>query len=296
MLVNKIPSGAYKISRDALLAANLPLAFTTKSNWRGSLPRDILCTFCRFHHLSEPVFSTQSSSLDASPDLFGSRKKLKVMQSKEEKTESGAFSCEVKIHSKNQELILRCSPQEYHSKQMDAMQSSALKVLSWLNMFFENPDMSSEMLNLSAQKLDIHFTPHFFFKEFALCHSMYNFGNSRTGTCINSAEADEPSLIDIGGQNCGVTPSNGSLVCISYSVSLFREVDCIKEHLESCEEFEFEIGNETVLPHLEAAVAQMAVGQSAYFHTELPPDELILAAAGDSASALSLLSSSKLAV
>ncbi|KAL7102584.1 hypothetical protein ACP275_08G128900 [Erythranthe tilingii] len=282
MLVNKIPSGAYKISRDAILAANLPLAFTTKSNWRGSFPRDILSTFCRFHYLSEPVFSTQSNSSDASLDLPGSRKKLKVTQSsKEEKTE--AFSCEVKIYSKNQELILQCSPQETHRKQTDAVQIAALKVLSWLNMFFENPNVSSEKLNLLAENLDIHFTPRYFFKEFALCHSMHN----------NKAAENEPSLIDITGENSGATPSNGSLVCISYSVSLFREEDSIKESLESCKEFEFEIGNEAVLPYIESAVAQMAIGQSAYFQVDLPSDEFILAAAVDSGSALSLLSSRK---
>ncbi|KAG8365669.1 hypothetical protein BUALT_Bualt18G0130400 [Buddleja alternifolia] len=283
LLVNKIPSGVYKISREAILAAKLPLAFTTKSNWRGSFPRDILCTFCRSHHLSEPVFSTQSNSLDSSLDLPGSRKKLKVTQSgKEEK--AGAFNCEIKIYSKSKELILQCSPQESHRKQIDAIQSAALRILSWLNIFFEKKDTSSENLSLLAEKRDIHFTPPYFFKEFALCHSMHKFGSTNT-------EEHEPSLIDLGGQNSGVTPSNGSLACISYTVSLFREGDCMKEHIESCEEFEFEMGNEAVLPHLEAAVAQMAVGQFAYFRIELPPTELIFAAAGDSEAVLSLLSS-----
>ncbi|KAL2252092.1 UNVERIFIED_CONTAM: Small RNA 2-O-methyltransferase [Sesamum indicum] len=305
MLVNKIPSGAYKISREAILTANLPLAFTTKSNWRGSFPRDTLSTFCRFHHLSEPVFSIQSNLLDPSLDLPGSRKKLKAMQSsKEEKSGSGlaattgdpvgsieVFTCEVKIHSKSQELILQCSPQESHRKQTDAMQSASLKVLSWLNIFFENPDMSLEKMNLLAEKLDIHFTPRYFFKEFALCHLMHDFGSNRTLAYSDNANENEPFLIDIGGQNSGVTPSNGSLACISYSISLFREGDCMKEHLESSEEFDFEIGNEAVLPHVEAAVAQMTVGQSANFRVKLPPSEFILAVAANSAETLSLLSS-----
>ncbi|KAK4421032.1 Small RNA 2'-O-methyltransferase [Sesamum alatum] len=304
MLVNKIPSGAYKISREAILTANLPLAFTTKTNWRGSFPRDILCTFCRFHHLSEPVFSIQSNLLDPSLDLPGSRKKLKAMQSsKEEKSGAGlvaatvdpavsieVFSCEVKIHSKSQELILQCSPQESQRKQTDAMQIASLKVLSWLNIFFENPDMPLEKLNLLAEKLDIHFTPRYF-KEFALCHLMHDFGSNRTRAYSDSADENEPSLIDIEGQNSGVTPSNGSLACISYSVSLFREGDCMKEHLESSEEFEFEMGNEAALPHVEAAVVQMTVGQSAKFRVKLPPSEFILAVAADSAATLSLLSS-----
>ncbi|KAL0290316.1 UNVERIFIED_CONTAM: Small RNA 2'-O-methyltransferase [Sesamum calycinum] len=305
MLVNKIPSGAYKISREAILVANLPVAFTTKSNWRGSFPREILCTFCRFHHLSEPVFSIQSNLLDPSLDLPGSRKKLKALQSsKEEKSGAGlaaatgdpvgsieVFTCEIKIYSKSQELILQCLPQESHRKQTDAMQSASLKVLSWLNIFFENPDMSLEKMNLLAEKFDIHFTPRYFFKEFALCHLIHDFGINRTRAYSDNANENEPSHIDIGDQNSGVTPSNGSLACISYSASLFREGDCMKEHLESSEEFEFEMGNEAVLPHVEAAIAQMTVGQSANFRVKLPPSEFILSVAANSAETLSLLSS-----
>ncbi|KAL8545446.1 hypothetical protein ACS0TY_005560 [Phlomoides rotata] len=288
LLVNKIPSGAYQISRNAILAAKLPSTYTTKSNWRGSIPRDILCTICRSHHLSEPVFSTQSISLDSSLDLPGSRKKLKATQlGEEEKSKAavGPFSCAVKIYSKNQDLILQCSPQESHRKQTDAVQSIALKVLSWLDIYFKKPDISLEKLNLLAGKHGFHFTPNFV-KEFALCHSVHSFSS------IGTADEGEPSFIDIGGQNSEGTPSNGSLASISYTVSLFKEGDCFKENLESCEEFEFEMGNEAVWPHLEAAVAQMAVGQSAYFTVQLPLSDLTLAAvAGNSAATQSLSSS-----
>ncbi|KAK4386439.1 Small RNA 2'-O-methyltransferase [Sesamum angolense] len=65
----------------------------------------------------------------------------------------------------------------------------------------------------------------------------------------------------------------------------------MKEHLESSEEFEFEMGNEAVLPHVEAAIAQMTVGQSANFRVKLPPSEFILSVAANSAETLSLLSS-----
>lgn len=239
--------------------------------------------------MSEPVFSTQSISPDSSLDIPGSRKKLKATQLSEEeksKVAVGPFSCEVKMYSKNQDLILQCSPQESHRKQTDAVQSVALKVLSWLDIYFKKPDISLEKLNLLAGKHGIHFTPNFF-KEFALCHSVHSF----------SSIEGEPSFIDIGGQNSESTPSNGSLACISYTVSLLREGDCFKENLESCEEFEFEMGNEAVWPHLEAAVAQMAVGQSAYFTVELPLSDFTLAAvAGNSAAILSLSSSSKFEV
>ncbi|KAG6385251.1 hypothetical protein SASPL_154082 [Salvia splendens] len=288
--VSKIPSGPYKVSRDAMLAAQLPLAFTTKSNWRGSFPRDILSAFCRYHHLSEPVFSTQSSMLDSSVNLPGSRKKLKATElSKKEKSElgiaaapTGAISCNIKIYSKNQELLLECSPQESYRKQTDAVQSVALKVLRWLDIYFEKPDLSAEELGLLAKKFDIQFTQNFF-KGFSLCHSVH-----RSGTTIT--QASDTTLNNVEGLNSGVTPANGCLACISYTVSLLGEGDGTKEYIESCEEFEFEVGNQAVLPHLEAAVEKMAVGQSAYFTVELPLSELILAASGDSAKTLSLLS------
>lgn len=54
----RIPDGGYKLSRDAIIAADLPTAFTTRKNWRGSYPRHLLSTFCRLHWLPEPEFST----------------------------------------------------------------------------------------------------------------------------------------------------------------------------------------------------------------------------------------------
>ncbi|KAL0300548.1 UNVERIFIED_CONTAM: Small RNA 2'-O-methyltransferase [Sesamum radiatum] len=51
------------------------------------------------------------------------------------------------------------------------------------------------------------------------------------------------------------------------------------------------MGNEAVLPHVEAAIAQMTVGQSANFRVKLPPSEFILSVAANSAETLSLLSS-----
>ncbi|XP_073149398.1 small RNA 2'-O-methyltransferase-like [Henckelia pumila] len=312
ILVNKIPNGAYKISREAILAAKLPVAFTTRSNWRGSLPRDLLCTICRFHNLSEPVLSVQLISLDSSQDLPGSHKKLKVMEAdREEKSEAGlaagcgnlvgsteASSCEVKLYSKNQELILQCSPQEAYRRQTDAIQSAALKVLSWLDIFLEKPDTPLEKLKAVAEKLDIHLSLHYFLKEFASCHSVHKCGiaiaqacKSLNYSCSSDVVKDEPLFVAIGGQSSGTTPSNGYLASVCYSVSLVSDEDCMKEHLESCEEFEFEVGNEAVLPDLETVVAQMAVGQSSNVQTELVPCELILAAAGDAAATLSLLSS-----
>ncbi|MFS7995835.1 putative HEN1, double-stranded RNA binding domain 2 [Helianthus anomalus] len=43
LLMNKLPAAIYKLSREGVLAAELPPKFGTQSNWRGLFPRDILC-------------------------------------------------------------------------------------------------------------------------------------------------------------------------------------------------------------------------------------------------------------
>lgn len=320
LLINKIPSGVYKLSREAILAAELPVAFTTRSNWRGSFPREILSTFCRQHRLAEPVFSTQSRSLDTATDLHGTCKKFKVTDSIEEENRrpglaavggelegpTGAIQCEVKIFSKQQDLILQCLPTKAYKKQTDAIQNAALKVLSWLNVFFGEANMSSENLSSLAKELDVIFYSEYFLKEFFVCPLVHSFWRSiatidALSDCRHMKPNDYtlenivPSLC-IGGQSSGVHPSSGSLVCISYSACLVTEGGCMKEHLESNEEFEFEIGSRAVIPHIEAIATQISVGQSACFSAELPPEEFILAAADDSVETSSLLSSSELFV
>nr|KYP49629.1 UPF0486 protein C1orf59 isogeny [Cajanus cajan] len=168
MLLGKTPGGIYKLSREAILASELPSKFTTRANWRGSLPRDILCMFCRQHRLSEPLFS------------------------------------------------ITCHP------------FNTLSGLSGLS-----------------------------------------------GSCPYS----------------GVCPCNGSLPCIRYSVSLAVEGENVKEVIEVCDEFEFEVGLGAVVFYIEEVVTQMSVGQYAHFTTNLLTSDLIFASADDSVKMPSLLSS-----
>jgi hypothetical protein len=100
--------------------------------------------------------------------------------------------------------------------------------------------------------------------------------------------------LKIEGPDSGFCPGNGSLPCISYSVSLVVENENMKEVIEVCNEFEFEIGVGAVISYVEEVVTQMSVGQYAYFNTNLLTSDLIFASAGDSAKMLSLLSSSEL--
>ncbi|GMN54677.1 hypothetical protein TIFTF001_023794 [Ficus carica] len=311
MLLGKVPSGVYKLSRAAILTADLPLAFTTRTNWRGSIPRDILCAFCRQHRLSEPVFSIVSIS-EAPSEPSGSHKKLKVIDSAvegthcangcavsyglEERAESGGmFRCEVKIYSRSQDLIIDCLPKESYKKHSDSIQKASLKVLLWLDAYFKNLDMPVERLECSAHELDIRFNPQSFSKAFEFCQSIRFFqhcdmqeGGSHD---LNFMPGHRIFSVDIDGPVSGISPTNGSLSCISYSVTLVTESENTKELLESSDEFEFEIGSRSVISQLEAAVTQMTVGQSAFLRIDFPPQDFILAAADDSERILSLLSS-----
>ncbi|KAI3412314.1 uncharacterized protein J3R85_017499 [Psidium guajava] len=312
ILIYKTPSGPYKLCRESTIAAELPVVFTIKSNWRGTFPREILCTFCRQHRLSEPVFTISRYPVKALSDLSGSQKKLKVTESTEdtghtnenadnhdddETVESVShFRCEVKVLSKLQDLLLQCSPKEFYRKETDCIQNASLKVLSWLSSYFQDFNMPLEKLNSLADELDIKINPQHLFKEFKFCSTMY-LNQQRTieaNNCVDGPQATgehEHSLLRIEGPESGICPSNGSLACICYSACLVTEVGHTKELIESSHEFEFEMGARAVNAHVETAVAQMSVGQSAFFLVDLPSQELILAAANDSATALSLINS-----
>lgn len=317
IILGKIPSGTYKLSRDALLAAELPIAFTTKTNWRGSFPREILCAFCRQHWLGEPVFSNLSIPLEESSDFLSSSKNSKVLESAKpelEKANGGAtvanglesvglgssLGFEVKIFSKSQELIMDFLLKKFYKKQNDSIQIASLKVLSWIDAYLKGSNMHLEEVTYSADALHTYFyRAQNLFKEFAFFvniekqHNVVQRDKSLESSCMNAQDTAQRQCIGssrISGPDSSVYPSNGSLICIGYSVFLVPEDESWKELLENQEEFEFEMGTGAVIPCLEAVVAQMSVGQSACFNTLLLPKELILAAADDSVRIRSLLS------
>lgn len=318
MLISKTPGGIYKLSREAILTADLPSTFTSKANWRGSLPREILCMFCRQHRLSEPVFSPISSPLKASSESSGSYLKDEYSATEETESVRGAsltanarqaeesgcmFKCEVKLFSKSEDLIIVCSPKDQFKKQNDAMQSACMKLLSWLNVYFKNITIPFETLYHTADRFNIQIHSKNLFKEFALCQSVQNtrlntLGWTPESICTHQLCTIMPGCgvcsLKIEGSDSGACPSNGSIPCIGYSISLVVEGENMKELLEVCDEFEFEIGIGAVINYVEWVVMQMSVGQSACFTTHVPTFEFILASAGDSIRALSLLSSSKL--
>ncbi|XP_043689681.1 small RNA 2'-O-methyltransferase-like [Telopea speciosissima] len=320
MLIGRLPNGGYKLSREAILVAELPIAFTSRSNWRGSYPWDLLEMFCRQHWLSEPVYSIISITdlVDPSLETSQASKKLKVANPAEEETKyangrshaandkesiapGGSCRCEVKILSKGQDLIIECSPVDSYRKPNDAKQNAALKVLSWLNKYLRKLDMHVEKLSSSGATHGLCFYPENFSKEFALCLSVHagQLASSLrkcsllASSCmdqLNTTQEHGVCSFKTEGLDSGVFPSNGSLICISYVVSLVRKGEHMKESLESSDEFEFEVGTGAVIPQVEACVTQMSMNQSAHFNTELPPREFIFAAAGDSLKSISLLS------
>ncbi|XP_022139952.1 small RNA 2'-O-methyltransferase-like isoform X2 [Momordica charantia] len=302
MLINKTPSGIYKLSREVILAAQLPSTFTTKANWRGAFPRDVLCTFCRQHRLSEPIISAVIASSKTAAvgqdHTYGGA----IAEDEGQCVESNdTFRCEARIYSNSQELILECSPKDTFKKQFDSIQNVSLKVLLWLDAYFKDLLMPLERLTSYADALALQFNPQRVFEELASCRSAHSSLNSRILGEISHKSNDVKlpcnypeygdSSVNIQGSDSGTSPSNGSLVCISYNVALIAEGAEVKEPIENNDEFEFEIGTGCVIPCLEANVQQMSVGQSACFCAELAPREFILAAAIETARILHLLDS-----
>ncbi|KAF6139507.1 hypothetical protein GIB67_015464 [Kingdonia uniflora] len=318
MLVGRLPDGGYKLSRKAILAGELPASFTTRSNWRGSFPRDLLSTFCRVNGLSEPDFSTgylhnftTNSSLKI-PEKCNKLKKVTESFTGTENVDIGAaasnggesvgpvggtFTCEVKIYSKAHTLLLECSPEDSYRKQGDAIQNCALKVLLWFKKVVKQLHVSNIEEGPSSEIVRVY--PHNLSKAFALCVSVHAAVQNSVLRCLTQEsnrsatkmEQDGVYSLNIDGPDSGVSPSKGLLVCISYAVSLLGEGGHMKEILENNEEFEFEIGTDAVISQLEVCVTQMSMNQSAYFITDLSPQHFILAAARDTAKAISLLSS-----
>ncbi|CAH8345532.1 unnamed protein product [Eruca vesicaria subsp. sativa] len=305
------PNGIYKISRQAVLAAQLPVSFTTKSNWRGPFPREILSMFCHQHRLADPVFTISTAPVKSLADIYRSHKKLKVSEShdaddenlsKEKEDAPGlghGFRCEVKVLTKSQDLVLECSPRKFYEKENDAVQNASLKALLWFSKFFDEMDVNGSDSDDEEDVKKSPSTTH----VFPIPPNLGNGDSSRTKNVPSSGEKRVPSI------------TNSSVVSICYSFSLEvdpefstdgevsesnedmeSEYSCDYEHsvdlIESNEEIEFEIGTKAMDPLIESAVTQMTVGEFASFNTSLctASEALILSVASDTARARYLLS------
>ena len=308
------PNGIYKISRQAVLAAQLPASFTTKSNWRGPFPREILSMFCHQHRLADPVFAISTAPVKSLADVYRSHKNLKVSGgsddaddenlSKEKEDAPGlgnGFRCEVKVLTKSQGLVLECSPKKFYEKENDAVQNASLKALLWFSKFFDDMDVVGSDSD-DEEDIKSPSTTH----AFTIPPNLGNGDSSRTKNVPSVEEKRVPSI------------TNGSVVSICYSLSLEvdpefstdgevregNEEDMESEEdaeyyepsidlIESHEEIEFEIGTKAMNPLIETAVTQMTVGEFASFNATLfaAAEALILAASSDTARTRYLLSS-----
>nr|CAD1832064.1 unnamed protein product [Ananas comosus var. bracteatus] len=307
MLLGKLPDGAYKVSREAIFAAELPTSYTSRSNWKGPSPRDLLCVFCRQQRLSEPIFSvTNVDSYEISSELSGNCKEVQHANGgiggidNKDSDKSILLKCEVKIFSRRQETLAEFSFADTYRKESDAIQNSALKVLNWFDNYLKQLDMPIEKISSFGSSDNIKVYPQAFAQEFAMYLSVYGVKqNYFPGKCSSlgsfprnlSIPKFENGMIlfSIDGPDSGVFPSPGSLTCISYATSLVKEEINLKEVLESNDEFEFEVGTGAVISQIEACVTQLSINQAATFVIEAPSREIILAAAGESANRLSQL-------
>ncbi|KAM3366224.1 hypothetical protein ACQJBY_015604 [Aegilops geniculata] len=300
ILLRKLPDGIYKISKDSILVAELPCVYA-RTSWKGPSPRDLLCSFCRLQRLSEPYFA--ANRVSASCNVLGSAVGSEEMGSAKATTGNQCandgriakenpdmFKCAVKIYSKKRDLLLEYSTDYSWSKETDAIQNSALKVLIWFNRYFKQLNTPVEKLYLPKSTDGFMIYPNIFLQEFAMCLSVYgktSGGDSRTCSAVGYFSMDtsyqqlESSafLTDIDGQDSGVFPSHGSLACISYSVHLFMKDSRKRYLLEVNNEFEFEIGAGAVRNQLESCATQLSVNQSACFVDQLSDRDLSLAAA-----------------
>ncbi|VVB12259.1 unnamed protein product [Arabis nemorensis] len=287
----------------ALIAVQLPLLFTTKSNWRGPFPREILCMFCRQQQLAEPVFTISTVPVESMSDILRSHKKLTVSEhddtdyqylsrAKEEIPGSGkGYRCDVKILS-TQNLVLDCSLRKFYEKENYAIQNASLKALSWFTMFFGDLDVDSFGPCYTDDDLDIQFKQRNCYKETFPSSRVFELPDIiRNGDLCNSRSTSMPWE-----KKRVQSIANGSLVSVCYSVSLkvdaeySRNGETLKELIESSEEIEFEVGHGSMNQHLESVVTQMSVGQYVCFSTALPAEGLVLAAATDTVRTCSLLS------
>uniref|UniRef100_A0A804UCN5 DRBM domain-containing protein n=1 Tax=Zea mays TaxID=4577 RepID=A0A804UCN5_MAIZE len=157
ILLGKLPDGNCKMSRDSILAAELPSAYS-RFSWKGLSPRDLLCSFCRLQRLPEPHFAVSRVSCDTLMSAVSSEERGAPAGSAENqytndvrinKEKPDLFKCEVNIRSRKQEVLLEYSAADTWSKESDAIQNSSLKVLIWFNNYFKKLTSKTGKLYLS---------------------------------------------------------------------------------------------------------------------------------------------------
>lgn len=289
----KSPRGGYKLSRNAVLAAELPTSYTSRNQWRGSLPKAILTAWCQHHHLPDPSFSLFSSGCRNSgsaitqevahaqsgkAEIDDAPKQLTWDDgaNKEKDSAGGPFESRVTVQWKDGTVITCLSENPFRS-QVEAKQSASLGALHQVISMFD--------AHLDALGDDHPFRVIPDKRNGLICcpESGMLMGVEKDGTSATGLR-----IID-GNEIFGQSPVHGSMVCVAYEVDLSPLNWERSQHLttpeqfirvESNNEFEFELGSNAIVPQLEYCVSTMSVGQTATFFTRSPPHGLLLATGG----------------
>ncbi|XP_024545577.1 small RNA 2'-O-methyltransferase isoform X2 [Selaginella moellendorffii] len=248
LALGKSPSGSYKLSRGALLTAELPPTFTSKSRWRGSTPRSLLNEFCHQSHLLAPTFCSYPVKGDSNDSCAGYEDHGCTADTSDQTDQAenngnvnaaqGPFLCKLR-------MLVCGAPREFESERSyrnrnDAIQSACLQAL----LYFDT----------------------------SLAHLMSSLNQSS-----GEDETSKQALFEVteGEEKTCDRPPIGSMVHVEYSARLC--VGAVAINVEKQSDFEFELGSGAVLGLLDTCVTGMCVGQSARFSTPLPSVDLLLA-------------------
>ncbi|KAH7352198.1 hypothetical protein KP509_19G034000 [Ceratopteris richardii] len=244
LLLGRTPEGNYKLKRDAILVSKLPNSFSSRAQWRGTLPRSLLIDFCHQHRLADPDFVLHSTN--PSSDM---------LPIEDRKGSNGSYRCRAKIV--HQDQVVEFESEHHYRNRCDAIQSAALRALFHL---------SKKVPTVPHHVQNVQLSPTSTSKCLSLddravgCEPENGFVNGN----VNSEGSSNP--VDY----LNKAIAAGSMVCMSYNVWLVG--NGVNMKVEAHEEFEFQIGVGGIIGELESIISGMHI--DAYEELLLPVDNI----------------------
>lgn len=296
LMLGRTPWGAYKLSRNSLLVADLPKIYSCRTNWQGASPKALLTDYCHQQHLPDPEYSCtgpqcslnnnrvgegcpdvaeHTNSLYSNEDETCSKDQLHVL------AKQGRYHCKILVGSPGGDGRTQFESDGFFRSRFDATQSAALNAVlhydRWsgagcLLSYFQKQEgvKSSYVKDDCKHRLDVA--------------SLVELEGKKPGISYHVV-AEDATL--------GDRPPPGSMVYVSYSVSLSEPGTAwpntnsvVSEYksdhiLEIQAEFKFELGVGAVIAPFDVCVSQALVGQTLQFN--IPTEALgILFAASNS--------------
>ncbi|KAL2635375.1 hypothetical protein R1flu_006854 [Riccia fluitans] len=300
MMLQRFPQGSYKVSRNSILAAKLPTAFSSKVQWKGTAPRGLLIEFCQHHRLPEPVFTlTAAGSFSTEhPSSAGAG----VEEPKEVKStgaddvpyeacegrnddensvaamHGGPFTCKVRVEWLKGMAVEVESDGPFRNRH-DAQQSAALKALHQIDSWFES-SLAGVYEPLFLDKPEGEVDGDLLMGDYDDVVGL----ERRDCWEADDMEFFEGEELEDGTQTDRVPPT-GATATIRYAVRWHGDADSrnkpLNVLLEKHEKFEFELGNGAVIGALDALVSKMTVGELACVTIASPPSALLNALSHD---------------